>query len=159
MKTKNFIVHFIIFLLVALAFLIMVMGSRIFLIVSAIFYVAAGLFEWIMIDKSLYIPLKSLKKKRSFPIKISEGFVWVHEIVFFMIIKRTTIYDFKKLGYIPSISAYIIMLFYVLIAYILYPIISYLAFLVYLIPIITNISFLVKYSKKVKQYRDILKKK
>jgi len=158
MKTKNFLVHFIIFLLIALAFLVMVMGSRIFLIVSAIFYVAAGLFEWIMMGK-FYVPFKSLKKKRSFPIKISEGFVWVHEIIFFMIIKRTTIYDFKKLGYIPSISAYIIMLFYVLIAYILYPIISYLAFLVYLIPVITNISFLVKYSKKIKQYRDILKKK
>ena len=158
MKTKNFIVHFIIFLLVALAFLVMVMSSRIFLIVSAIFYVAGGLFEWIMMKK-FYVPLNPLKKKRSFPIKISEGFIWVHEMVFFMIIKRTTIYDFKRLGYIPSISAYIIMLFYVLIAYILYPITSYIAFLIYLIPVITNISFLIKYSGKIKQYRDILKKK
>jgi hypothetical protein len=129
-----------------------------FFIISFIFFGGGGLFEWLMMRRP-YPLTKPFRKKRTFLIKISEGVMWVHEIVFFIAIRRTTIYDFKKLGYIPSISAYIIMLFYVLIAYILYPIISYLAFLVYLIPVITNISFLVKYSKKIKQYRDILKKK
>lgn len=158
MKIKDFLTHFLTFLLVALTFVMMWLGGTKFLIISFIFFGGGGLFEWIMMRRPHPLT-KSFKKKRTFLVKISEGVMWVHEIVFFIAIRRTTIYDFKRLGYLPSIFAYLTMFVYVLIAYLLYPIISYLAFLVYLIPVITNLRVLIKYYKTVKQYKNKRKKK
>jgi len=158
MRIKDFLTHFLTFLLVALTFVMMWLGGTKFLIISAIFYVAGGLFEWIMMRRPHPLT-KSFKKKRTFLVKISEGVMWVHEITFFMAIRRTTIYDFKKLGYLPSIFTYLIMLAYVLVAYLLYQVISYLAFIIYLIPVITNLRVLLKYYKAVKQYKNKRKNK
>ena len=158
MKLKDFLAHSLHFLLVALTFVMMWLGGTKFLIISFIFFGGGGLFEWIMMRRPHPLT-KSFKKKRTFLVKISEGVMWVHEIVFFIAIRRTTIYDFRRLGYLPSIFAYLTMFVYVLIAYLFYPIISYSAFLVYLIPIITNLRVLIKYYKIVKQYKNKRKKK
>ena len=158
MRIKDFLTHFLTFLLVALTFVMMWLGGIKFLIISFIFFGGGGLFEWIMMRRT-YLLTKSFKKKRTFLVKISEGVMWVHEIVFFIAVRRTTIYDFRRLGYLPSIFAYLTMFVYVLIAYLFYPIISYLAFLVYLIPVITNLRVLIKYYKTVKQYKNKRKKK
>ncbi len=151
MRIKKILTYFLIFLLGISTFVLMWLGGKKFLIVSFIFFAVGALFEWIVMRRTHPLT-KPFKKKRNFLVKISEGVMWVHEIIFFIAVRRTTIYDFKRLGYLPSIFAYLTMFVYVLIAYLFYPIISYLAFTIYLIPVVTNLRVLIKYYKAVKQY-------
>ncbi len=137
-KKENIIGYGINFILVALAFYIMFLGGLKFLIISIVFYGSAGLFEYITMNR-FYGPKVKLMKKLPVLLKIANGFLWVHGIIRFIRINNTTIYDFKRIRYLPSITAYLIMGIYVLIASILFKQFSYYGLLIYLIPILTNI--------------------
>jgi len=143
-KRENIIGYGINFILVALAFYIMFLGGLRFLIVSIIFYGSAGLFEFVIMNR-FYGPKVKLLKKIPSTSKIANGFLWVHGIIRFIRINDITIYDFKKLKYFPSFTAYLIMLSYILIAFFLFKEFSYWAFIIYLVPLITNIAVFFSY--------------
>lgn len=144
MKLKSFFVRFLHLIIVALTIFVMIDIWGIFLIISLIFFAIGGAFEWLIMSRS-FIPAKPVqKRKNSFSI-ISQGFMWVHQIRRFIAIEKTTIYDFRKVGYFPSIVAYLIMFLYVFIASIFYLEISYFACIIYILPIITNLITLIKY--------------
>lgn len=143
-KKETMIGYGINFILVVLAFYIMFLGGLKFLIVSIVFYGSAGLFEFIIMSR-FSGPKARLIKKIPGPLKVAKGFLWVHGIICFIRINNTTIYNFKKLGYLPSLTAYLIIGVYVLIASILFNTFSYYGLIIYLIPIITNIIIFFNY--------------
>jgi hypothetical protein len=153
MRIRDFLVNALTFLLVGLAFLIMLLGGLRFLIISLVFFGGGGLFEWMMMRRT-FVSHPPKKKKGNILVKISEGVLWVHQIVYFIVLRRSTIYHFKTHGYLPSIFAYLTMLIYVLMVYLFYQIISYWAFILYAIPVITNLWALVKYYKLRKRYKS-----
>jgi len=131
-------------ILIAIALVIMFLGGLKFLIISLIFYAGGGLFEFVITNR-FYGPKVKLLKKIPSTSKIANGFLWVHGIVRFIRINNTTIYDFKKLKYLPSFTAYLIMLSYILIAFFLFKEFSYWAFIIYLVPLIINIAVFFSY--------------
>ncbi len=141
---KKFFLGFPIqFTIVVLTFLVMLLGGKIFLIGSFIFFCLGALFEWIIMSR-FYCIRKKRKKLKGFNLKIKKGIFWVHGIVEFIKIEHSTIYDYKTFGYLTGIISYLNMFLYVLISFFLFKYINFYAFAIYLIPIITNLTYFLK---------------
>jgi len=141
-------------LLVIVAFIIMLEGGLIFLIVSAIFFGAGGIFEAIIMSRFHSRPRQKISKRDKISRKIKNAFLWVHKNIEFIEKYDTTVYDFEKIGILASVSVYAIMLAYITIALILFNKFLYYGFLVYLIPIITNIASFFRHSYTIKSYKQ-----
>jgi len=138
MKKEQIIGRTLQFLLIVGTFMIMLSGEIKFFIVSLIFFALGGISEFIFMN---YFRIKTKEKisaKNNIKKKIQYGTLWVHKNLDSIKKYNTTIYNFEKIGIIPCTIAYLIMMGYVLIALFLYSFIQDYAFLVYLIPIITN---------------------
>jgi len=137
---KSIIGYGINFVIVAIAFILMVFGGLKFLIISLIFFGGGGVFEFIIMNRFHGKVHKKISIKDSFGKKIKNGIYWVHGILIFIALYGTTIYDFKKIGYLPSIASYLTMLIYVLISLLYFQYNgSYFAFIFYLILVVTNL--------------------
>ena len=137
MKKEDIIGNLINGLIILIIATIMFLGGTNFLIISTIFLGSGALFEFAIMNH-FYENKRKLIKNIPTKLKIANGFLWVHGIIHFIKINNTTIYNFKKLGYLPSFIAYSIMLIYVLVACRLFQMFSYWGLIVYLLPIITN---------------------
>jgi len=157
MEKEKILGHGIQILIILFTFIIMFIGGIRFLIISIIFYLGGGIFEFIVMNYFYSKGIEKISKKDEFSKKIKNGFLWVHKNCDFIEKYNTTIYDFKKIGQLPSFTSYLIMFLYVAIAFFLFKKVSYYAFIIYTIPVITNISSFFKYryyisdSKKAKK--------
>lgn len=140
MNKENIFGQIIQFLLVGITFIIMLFGGLRFLVVSLIFFGLAGVFEFIIMHRFFGKLSKKISKRDSLKIKFKNSFLWVHGILTFILLYNTTIYNFKKNGLLLGAIPYFIMLFYVVLAFILYKFnYGYFSFIPYLIPIILNL--------------------
>jgi hypothetical protein len=140
-------------LLIFLTLIIMLIGGIKFLIISVIFYGGGGIFEFMIMNYFYSKDKEKISKKDKFSKKIKNGFLWVHRNCDFIKKYNTTIYNFKGVGQLPSFTSYLIMLLYVVLAFFLFKKISYYAFIIYTIPIITNIFSFFKYHYEISDYR------
>lgn len=136
-------------------FIIMFLGGWIFLLASLIFFVLAAAFEGVIINRFVSKNKAKISKKDKISKKVKDGFLWVHGIIYFIKKYNTTIYHHEKIGNLTGIISYFVVFLYVGIAYLLFQVVSYYAFIIYLIPIVTNIVFyfqnhyyIFNYSKK-----------
>lgn len=113
-------------------------GNIYILIYSFIFLGLGGFFEEIIMNKFYSKGTKKISKRDKLSKKIRYSFLWTHSIIRFIKTYSTTIYDYKKIGYLTSIISYLTIALYVFIVTILYSSIDYYALLVYLIPVIAN---------------------
>jgi len=127
----------IIFILAALV--TMYFGGLRFLIVSIIFFGSGGAFEFLIMNYFYSKPKKDISKKDKNTTKIKNAFLWIHQNVDFIKKYNTTIYDFNKVGSLICTLSYLIMFIYVVIALFLFNQFSYYGFMIYLIPIISNV--------------------
>ncbi|MBU1245629.1 MAG: hypothetical protein ABIJ20_04605 [Nanoarchaeota archaeon] len=118
--------------IVALIFMVYIGGE--FLIISLIFFFTAGIFEFLFLNN--FVSKKKTSKK---PKGIKDSFLWVHQIINFIKKYNTDIYDFKKVKGVVAAFSYFIIFLYILVAFLLFKIFSYYGFIIYTIPIITNI--------------------
>lgn len=139
MRKKEIIGFLIAFFLVLITFLLMYFGGWRFLIVSFVFYAIGGAAEFI-IKQKFYAKEKKIKPSCYL------GFLWVHGIIHYIKKYGTEIYNYDKLGLLPVFTAYFIMFLYVLISFILFNLYGDYGFIIYLIPILTNIYFFWKHS-------------
>lgn len=140
MNKENILGHFIQFLLVGITFIIMWFGGLRFFIISLVFFGFAGFFEFVVIHRFFAKPSKKIFKKDNLITKFKNSFLWVHGILIFIWSYNTTIYDFKKNGLLLGAIPYFIMLFYVILAFILFQFnYSYFSFIPYLIPVVLNL--------------------
>ena len=123
------------------AFIIMFIGGWIFLLASFIFFALAAAFEGVIVGRFVSKTKGKISKKDKISKKLKDGFLWVHGIIHFIKKYNTTIYYPEKIGNLTGIISYFIILLYIGIAYLLFQVISYYAFIIYLIPIITNLIF------------------
>ncbi|MBU1136714.1 MAG: hypothetical protein ABIG37_03725 [Nanoarchaeota archaeon] len=145
MTLKNFLGRSLQFILVLFAVIIMLSARFEFFIISFVFYAFGGIFEFIIMNKFYGDKKEKLSYKDKTIKKIKNGFLWVHKNLKFIKKYNSTIYDFNKIGILTCVSSYAIMLMYIIIARLLFNSISYYAFLIYLIPTITNIYYFHKY--------------
>lgn len=143
------------FAIVLYILIIMLLGGWIFFLVSLIFFVLAATFERVIMDRFVSKSKEKISKKDKISKKLKDGFLWVHGIIHFIKKYNLTIYSPEKIGNLTGIVSYFVIFLYVLIAYLLFQIISYFAFIIYLIPMATNIIFyfrnhyyIFNYSKK-----------
>ncbi len=136
-------------------FIIMLLAGWIFFLASFIFFTLAAVFEGTIMNRFVSKGKEKISKKDKFIKKIKDGFLWVHGIIHFIKKYNLTIYHHERIGNLTGVISYLVILLYIVIAYFLFQIISYLAFVIYLIPIITNITFYLRnhyyifnYSKK-----------
>jgi hypothetical protein len=142
MLTKEGIIgRFCQIFLIVLTLIIMYLGGLKFAIVSIMFFSLGGLFEFFIMSCFYSKSEKSISKKDGIPIKLKNSFLWVHGNVEFIRKYNNTIYNFKKIGSSVCFFSYLIMLLYVAVAFALFNKFSYYGFLIYLIPVITNIYF------------------
>jgi len=141
--------------IVLYTFIIMLIGGWIFLLASFIFFALAATFEGVIASRFVSKGKGKISKKDNPLKKIKDGFLWVHGIIHFIKKYNITIYYPKKIGNLTGIISYLVIFLYVVIAYLLFQVVSYFAFIVYLIPIVTNIIFyfrnhyyIFNYSKK-----------
>jgi len=137
------------------AFFIMFIGGWLFFLGSLIFFALAAAFEGVIINKFVSKSKGKISKKDKITKKIKDGFLWVHGIIHFIKKYNLTIYHSEKIGNLTGIISYLVVFLYIAVAYLLFQIVSYFAFIIYLIPIITNIIFyfqnhyiIFNYSKK-----------
>ncbi|MBD3247051.1 hypothetical protein GF378_00330 [Candidatus Pacearchaeota archaeon] len=119
-------------LLLALA-LIMIFGKPLLFYFSVAFLLIAGIVEEVFLQK-FYSPQKRIPKKGA----LLRAVLWVHSPIMYIKRHGIKIYNFEKTGYLTSIFAYLIILFYVVITLAI-SFYSDWAVLIYLIPVITNI--------------------
>jgi len=131
-------------IIIASAFIIMLFGNFTFFLASLIFFLLAGWFEWIIMSKFVGKGKRKISKKDKITKQIKNSFLWVHGILHFIKKYNLSIYHPKKVGVLTGVISYFIIFLYVLVAYVLYQFVSYFAFIIYLIPIITNILFFFK---------------
>jgi hypothetical protein len=128
------------FLLIGISLVLMFCGGLKFFIISLIFFGGGGFFEFLIMHNFFSKGHNKISKKDSLITKFKNSFLWVHGILIFIFLYNTTIYDFKKNGFLLGIISYGIMLFYVLISFILYNFnYGYFSFIPYLIPIVLNL--------------------
>src|SRR3989344_2030453 len=130
--------HGIQVLMILIALIVMFFGGLKFLIISIVFYGLGGFYESIVMNKFYGIGSKRITKKDGLFKKVENGFLWVHDIMLFRKRYNITIYDFKNIGQVPSFVAYLTMNVYVLVSYLLFINFSYIGFVIYLIPAISN---------------------
>ena len=87
---------------------------------------------------------KNLKGK-----EISNGILWVHGIVHFIKKNSTTIYYPKKTGFLTPAIAYLTIFLYFGFVYLLYDYTKW-ALLLYLIPVFTNLYYILKYNYAIR---------
>ena len=143
------------FAIVLYIFIIMIIGGWLFFLASLIFFALAAAFEGVIINRFVSKSKGKISKKDKISKKLKDGFLWVHGIIHFIKKYNLTIYHPEKIGNLTGIISYLVIFLYVAIAYLLFQVVSYFAFIIYLIPIITNILFFFKnhyyifnYSKK-----------
>jgi len=143
------------FAIVLYIFIIMIIGGWLFFLASLIFFALAAAFEGVIINRFVSKSKGKISKKDKISKKLKDGFLWVHGIIHFIKKYNLTIYHSEKIGNLTGIISYLVIFLYVAIAYLLFQVVSYFAFIIYLIPIITNILFFFKnhyyifnYSKK-----------
>jgi len=119
----------------------MFIGGWIFFLASIIFLVLAATFEVVIMNRFVSKSKGKISKKDKVTKKIKDGFLWVHGIINFIKKYNLTIYCPEKIGNLTGIVSYLVIFLYLIIAYLLFQIISYFAFIIYLITIITNIIF------------------
>ena len=136
-------------------FIIMFIGGWVFLLASFVFFALAAAFEGVIINRFVSKGKEKISKKDKITKKIKDGFLWVHGIIHFIKKYNLTSYQPEKIVNLTGIISYLVIFLYVAIAYLLFQIISYFAFIIYLIPIVTNIIFyfrnhyyIFNYSKK-----------
>jgi len=129
------------FVIVLYAFIIMFLGGLLFFLSSLIFFMLAAAFEGVIMNRFVSKGKGKISKKDKASKKIKDGFLWVHGIIHFIKKYNITIYYPEKIGNLTGIVSYLVIFLYVVIAYLLFQIISYFAFIIYLIPMATNIIF------------------
>lgn len=134
---KYFLGHGIQFIFLLSMLGLMYIGGAQFLIISLIFILIGGFAEFIFMKK--FHSSRKIRGRLNLNEKIKKGFFWVHTNVGDIKKYGTNIYSFDKIGILPLIVAYLIMLIYVLIALILFRVYGYYGLGIYLIPAITNI--------------------
>ncbi len=134
------------FIILAASFVIMFFGVLKFLLVSLIFILLAAVFEGVIMNRFVSNGKEKISKKDSITKQIKNGSLWVHGIMHFIKKYNLTIYHSEKIGNLTGVISYFVIFLYVVVAYLLYQVISYFAFVIYLIPIITNIIYYFKYS-------------
>jgi hypothetical protein len=117
----------------------MYLGGMEFFIISFIFFAGAGIFEFLIMDRFYSKEKTKILKKDKNAIKIGNAFLWVHKIIDFIKRYNSTIYDFKKIGFLISSISYLIMFLYVTLAFFLFREFYYYGLLIYLIPIASNV--------------------
>ena len=120
-------------------FYVMYLGGLRFLIISLIFFFGGGIFEFVIMNRFYSKPKENISIRDSLSKKIKNAFLWVHKNIDFMKKYNTTIYNFNKVGFLVSFFSYLIVFFYVLIVLFLFGQFSYYGFLIYLIPVLTNL--------------------
>ena len=139
MTKEEIIGRFFQIFFIAITFLIMYLAGWKFFIISFIFVACGGAFEFIIINQFYSKQKIKIAKKDENITKIKNAFLWVHKTVDFIKRYNATIYNFNKIGYLVSSYSYFIMYLYVIIAFFLFKQFSYYGFLIYLVPVISNV--------------------
>ena len=124
--------------MIFLALILMWLGGLKFFVVSFIFFIIGGAFE-LIITFRFYGSNKKDTKSSSTKSEILNGILWVHEGINFIKINNTTIYEFKKFGLTTLFVSYLTMNFYVGVSLLMYNFFGNYAFILYLLPVITNL--------------------
>lgn len=109
-------------------------------LITFIFLGVAGVAEYIFMNNFWSKAKRKFRKKEA----VKRGFLWVHANIYYIQEYNEKIYDFDKIGGLPSIISYLIIFIYIFIGNLLFQYGGYYGSLVYIVPVITNLYFIWK---------------
>ena len=138
-RCKRFLGQGIQFVILLITILLIIFGWSFygikFFTISLGFLITAALFEYITLIK-----IEPKKTKNRLPTPFISAFLYVHFNIDFIRKYSKDFYEFKKSrDLLINSFPYVIIFLYILIASFLFGCINYFSFLIYLIPVITNL--------------------
>lgn len=131
----GFVIEFAITILILI---LVILGDFWFLIITSIFFILGASYEFVVMNHFISLTKKQISKKDKLEKRAKFGLLWVHNLIRIREHYNCTIYDYKKIGFLPSSISYLAMFLYTFFVFILTECIGYYSFLFYLIPIVTN---------------------
>ena len=150
-KREIFIGRFLQFLVVLVTAGLMFLRDFDFLIISLIFFSLAAFSELVLIKKFNGNSREQIKKSDKVGKRVIAGILWINANILYIRKYGNDIYDFRKAGILSGLVSYLVMFTYVLIAFLLYPSVAYYSFIIYILPIVTNLAAFFTHKYEVKK--------